>query len=91
MTATASKIDDDEELLELDPTCPWCGENVGYYDIAFDGTEHECRECDRPVVAAEWNDATMSWLKVEPEPRRPPDPRTGRQRTRALWRRKGRR
>ena len=73
-----------EELLALDPTCPYCGGGSNVTDV-YDGSERHCYQCKRLLVAVEYIDGSMRLVGREPEAL------TGRKRTRALWRRRGRR
>jgi hypothetical protein len=71
----------------LDGTCPWCRGDTDISEV-FDGSERNCANCGRPVVAVAWTNHTMSLHKVE---REAPDPRSAHQRTRTRWRKQGRR
>lgn len=77
---------DEEDLLPFDSVCPACrGESDP--GERFDGEEYRCGNCGRWLVATAWVDNTMSAIQVE---RQPADDRTGRQRTRSRWRKRGR-
>lgn len=76
----------EEELIPLDPACPWCGASHDV-DEVFDGSERRCGNCGRRIVAVEWTDGTMSMVRIERGSWR----LTGRARTRALRRKRGRR
>ena len=82
-------VESDEDLLELDPLCPACGQHHNATDV-FDGSERHCYSCDELLVAVEWTDGTMSMRRVR-EPPIVPVALTGRQRTRRLWQTRGRR
>lgn len=77
---------DADELLPLDPICPHCKRE---HDIGqtFSGRSHECASCGALLQAAD--DGEKMWTFVEVGP--PQLPLTGRQRTRKLWRSRGRR
>jgi hypothetical protein len=86
MTEPAKNLDEDETLLPLDPSCPHC---KGLHDVGeiFSGGAEECASCGALLQAAD--DGETMWLFVE---KYPPVPlRTGRQRTRGRWRKRGRR
>ncbi len=78
----------EDELLPLDSTCPFCGVHSDCSEI-YDGCEWDFRNCGKTLVAVAWANGTMTLCK--PDPRTPADGRTGRERTRARWRRTGRR
>lgn len=75
-------------LLVLDPICPLC---KGAHDVGeiLDGHGRDCGGCGRYLVAIAWDDGTMTM--VNGGGNGIVDMRTGRQRTRARWRRQGRR
>jgi hypothetical protein len=75
-----------DELLPLDPKCPHCGDRHDIGEI-FSGGAERCANCDALLQAAD--DGQTMWLFVEKRPAVPPQ--TPRQRTRARWRRQGRR
>lgn len=79
----------DEPSIPLNGTCPVCGRHANTGDM-FDGERKSCGSCGRMLVAVVWADDwdrdTMSLVAVGPG-----DTRTGRQRTRARWRKQGRR
>jgi hypothetical protein len=76
----------EDEMLPLDPKCPGCG---GQHDATevFDGSERRCFSCDRLLVCVTYTDGTADMQLVHKEP----PTLTGRQQTRARWRRMGRR
>lgn len=79
-----------ETLLDLDPTCPLCKREHDVGEI-FDGHGIDCASCGRFLVAVACGElGTMSMQPGDSGPHMP-DTRTGRQRTRARWRRQGRR
>lgn len=75
-----------ETLLPLDPICPHCKRE---HDIGqtFSGRSHDCANCGALLQAAD--DGEQMWTFVEKYPAQKPV--TGRQRTRRLWRKRGRR
>jgi hypothetical protein len=77
---------DDEELLPLDPTCPACGHPHDVGEV-FDGSDRYCAECDAYLVCVTYTDGSARMELV----RQPAPELTGRQRTRLLWERRGRR
>ncbi len=85
MTAAAAPIDADPDVVPFDDTCPHCRRSAELGEV-FDGSWRRCPHCGKWVVAIAWTDETMSLISGEPE-----SPMTGRQRTRALWRKRGRR
>lgn len=74
------------ELLPLNPYCPLCRRE---HDVGetFSGRSHDCASCGALLQAAD--DGKRMWMFVEKYPT--VMPRTSRQRTRALWRKRGRR
>lgn len=87
MTLLARSTGEDlDELLPLDPICPHC---KGRHDVgeAFTGSARECRNCGAVLQATD--NGERMWFFVEYPP--PLEPLTGRQRTRRLWRKRGRR
>lgn len=77
----------DEDVYVLDPACPICGE-PHYVGEVFDGSERHCANCGTRLVAVAYQGGTMQMNAIE---RAPADSRSGRQRTRTLWRKRGRR
>jgi hypothetical protein len=78
--------DECDELLPLDESeCPHCGQPHGIH-LIYDGDVQHCDACRRPIVAVACTDV-MILLPVVRGPWR----LSGRKRTRALWRRRGRR
>lgn len=88
--------DDEDTMLDLDPTCPYCGDP---HDVGetYDGHGHDCASCGKHIVAVAFSDTVdgttpirgcMIMVRGEPmiESTRP-----SRQRTRRRWRRQGRR
>lgn len=75
------------ESARFDSSCPHCN---GPHDIAeiFDGGSERCRSCGALLQGASSADGTF-WLWIEKDPPRAPP--TGRERTRAQWRKRGRR
>lgn len=69
----------------MDSTCPYCKEKTDH-DEVFDGEHFNCTNCGRLVCAVAYTDDTISLIGAEPPPLL-----TGRQRTRMLWRKQGRR
>ena len=82
---TTGTVTADDDLLPFDDRCPHCGESANLGEV-FDGSRRLCWTCGKWVVAVEWTDGTMSLISGEPVPIR-----TSHQRTRALWRKRGRR
>lgn len=77
-----------EPMLELDPRCPYCHKE---HDVGetFEGHGHDCRSCGRHIVAVAFTESgVMLMVRGEPEPE---SGSTGRQRTRRLWKKRGRR
>ena len=76
----------DDESLPLSPYCPHCG---GDHDIGeiFSGGAERCDSCGALLQA--YDDGQRMLLFVEKQP--PARALSGRQRTRALWRKRGRR
>ncbi len=75
-------------LLALDPICPLCKREHDVGEI-FDGQGRNCASCGRYLVASANNDGTMDML--DGGGNGIVDTRAGRERTRARWRRQGRR
>jgi hypothetical protein len=78
------------EMLALDDTCPRCGDRADVGEI-LDGSAAWCMQCGQHVVAVAWTDLAgnvgMSLQVIADGPAK----RDGRRRTRALWRKRGRR
>lgn len=77
-----------EVRCELDPKCPLCGEHSDVGEI-FDGGEHDCGNCGKYLTACAFEDGTMQM--VNGGGNGIVDLRSGRKKTRARWRRQGRR
>lgn len=85
---------DDDELLRLDPKCPWCR---GEHDVGetFDGRDTDCSNCGKRIVAVAYepHNGAPGFMQMEKcygpgsLGRRPSDHKA----TRARWRRQGRR
>lgn len=82
MSAIHDYAPDEREKLPLDATCPHCNRNCDIGE-AFDGEHWGCRNCGARLVAVVGETAWMALLA--------PPPLTGRQRTRRLWQKRGRR
>lgn len=86
MTELETVPETDDHDLPLDPTCPAC---KGPHDVdqVFDGSERYCGSCDALLVCVTYTDGTAEMRLV----RDPVIEMTGHQRTRARWRKTGRR
>lgn len=76
-----------DDLLEFDDTCPYCRKSTDVGET-FDGEFRRCGNCGKLVCATEFVDGTMCMVGRE---REATSLLTSRQRTRALWRKLGRR
>lgn len=89
--ATAEQMEayerDLAEQIPLNPYCPYCRKRHDV-DEVFDGSFRRCGHCGVLLVAREFIDGTMAMCPGETTPS---SFTTGRRRTRALWRKRGRR
>lgn len=78
-----------DEACILDSTCPAC---TGDHDVGevIDGSARRCGSCGIWLVATAFTDGTMAML-VDESMIRQPWRLAGRKKTRARWRRQGRR
>ncbi len=79
--------DEDRAVLGLDATCPYCKRHSDVGE-AFEGQLYRCGHCGKRIFAYVLSDDTMIMGAGETTPS---SFSTGRQRTRALWRKRGRR
>lgn len=86
-------MDDFHTVITIEPDSlpftQWCPHCKGLHDIGeiYEGSSERCASCGALLQLA-CNDQ-YAWLFVEKRP--PVAPRTGRQRTRSSWAKKGRR
>lgn len=78
-----------DELLPLEPQCPWCHED---HDVGetFGGRDHDCANCGKRIVAVAYSSEEGDYMAMErcgDLHRRPADHKA----TRARWKRQGRR
>lgn len=79
------------EMLVLDPTCPWCGKE---HDVGetFEGRDTDCASCGKRIIAVVYerngaSDFMVMEMCGSGLGRRPNNHRT----TQARWRKRGRR
>lgn len=83
----------DEPMLPLNSECPHCGYDCDIGEI-YDGSSYDCESCGAVLQAASCGPSPqlpngLMYMIVERRPS--PTPATGRQRTRRLWAKRGRR
>jgi rRNA maturation protein Nop10 len=89
----------DPDLLLLDDTCPHCGRSADLGEV-FDGHLYRCKQCHRQVYTYLMNASSSNGQDLgvvmllgdgTTYPATPPPQLEGRAKTRARWRRQGRR